>query len=122
MSIRGADTKGRGNVQSEMTFTLTPDGEATHVQVTTELTLSGSVAQYGRGVGLIKALCNQYAAQFAANLATRIQGGETNATPGEVKPVSAVSLVSGAVRSMVTRTSETPSAPVEGDPRNSNGR
>lgn len=122
MSIRGADTKGRGNVQSEMTFALAQEGDATRVDVTTELTLSGSVAQYGRGVGLIKELCNQYTAQFAQNLATRIQGGESSTAPGEAKPISAISLVSGAVRSMVTRKSDSPGAPDEGDPRNRNGR
>ena len=119
MSIRGADTKGRGNVQSEMTFALAPEGDATRVAVTTELTLSGSVAQYGRGVGLIKELCNQYAAQFAENLAARIRDGES-VPPGEAKPVSAISLVSGAVRSMVTRKSETPPAPGADD--NGDGR
>ena len=102
MSIRGADTKGRGNVQSEMTFALTPEGDATRVDVVTELTLSGSVAQYGRGAGLIKELCNQYTAQFAANLAAQIQSG----APGEAKPLSAVALVSGAVRAMVARKDE----------------
>jgi len=113
LSIRGSDTKGRGNVQSEMTFALAAEGAATRVKATTELTLSGSVAQYGRGVGLIKELCNQYAAQFARNLATQIERGEANAAPGEVKPLSAMSLVSGAVRAMVTRTSDDPSKPDE---------
>ena len=120
MSIRGSDTKGRGNVQSEMTFALSPQGEATRVDVRTELVLSGSVAQYGRGVGLIKEICNQYAAQFAANLAARIEGGDADIAPGEAKPLSAVSLVSGAVRSMITRKSETPGEPGADD--TSNGR
>ena len=120
MSIRGSDTKGRGNVQSEMTFALSPQGEATRVDVRTELALSGSVAQYGRGVGLIKEICNQYAAQFAANLAARIEGGDADVTPGEAKPLSAVSLVSGAVRSMITRKSETQADPGADD--TSNGR
>lgn len=121
LSIRGADTKGRGNVQSEMTFALAPEGDATRVDVVTELTLSGSVAQYGRGVGLIKELCNQYAAQFAKNLAEQIQGGQTQAMPGEVKPLSAVSLVSGAVRAMVARRSD-PSASPEDDHNPGDGR
>jgi hypothetical protein len=120
MSIRGSATKGRGSVQSEMTFTLSPQGEATRVDVRTELALSGSVAQYGRGVGLIKEICNQYAAQFAANLAARIEGGDADVTPGEAKPLSAVSLVSGAVRSMITRKSETQADPGADD--TSNGR
>lgn len=121
LSIRGADTKGRGNVSSEMTFALAPEGDATRVAVKTELTLSGSVAQYGRGVGLIKELCNQYATQFAENLAARILGGESSAAPAAAKPLSAISLVSGAVRSMVARKSETPSEPGKDDSGNGSG-
>ena len=121
MSIRGADTKGRGNVQSEMTFALTPESDATRVDVTTELTLSGSVAQYGRAAGLIKALCNQYAAQFAGNLAAQIQSGTSGTTAGEVKPLSAVSLVSGAMRSMVTRKSDG-SSPADDDHSSGDGQ
>ena len=111
LAIRGADTKGRGNVQSEMTFALAPDGDATRVQVTTELTLSGSVAQYGRGAGLVKELCNQYAAQFAQNLAARIAGGDAEA--GGAQPLSAIALVSGAVRAIAARKGDDGDAPVE---------
>ena len=87
------------------------EGAATRVNVVTELTLSGSVAQYGRGVGIIKEVCNQYAAQFAKNLAAHVQSGGTGAVPAEAKPLSAVALVSGAVRSMVARKPDPPSGP-----------
>lgn len=106
LSIRGNDTKGRGNVQSEMSFTLVPEGDQTRVHVVTELALTGSVAQYGRGAGLIKEICNQFANQFAANLAAQIKGGGESVAQGEVKPLSAIGLVSGAVRAMVTRKSD----------------
>jgi len=102
LSVRGADTRGRGNVQSTMAFQLSPEGDQTRVEIATDITLSGAVAQYGRGVGLIKEICNQYTAQFAQNLARRIEAGEE--TPGtEVAPASAIGLVAGAVRAMVTR-------------------
>lgn len=115
MTIRGADTKGRGNVQSEMTFTLTPEGDSTRVDVVTELTLSGTVAQYGRGVGLIKAVCSQFAAQFARNLAARIERGELDAAGEPAKPLSAVSLLAGSVRAMVGGKAEPPSEPDRGE-------
>ena len=102
LSIRGSDTKGRGNIQSEMSFSLAAEGDQTRVNVVTDLTLTGSVAQYGRGAGLIKEICNQFANQFANNLAARIQSGDEGVAPGEAKPLSAIGLVSGAVRAMVT--------------------
>jgi len=102
MSIRGSDTKGRGNIQSEMTFALAAEGDQTRVNVITDLNLTGSVAQFGRGAGLIKEICNQFANQFANNLAAQIRGGSESIAPGEAKPLSAIGLVSGAVRAMVT--------------------
>jgi len=102
MSIRGSDTKGRGNIQSEMRFALAAEDDRTRVNVITDLNLTGSVAQFGRGVGLIKEVCNQFANQFATNLAAQIGGGSESVAPGEAKPLSAIGLVSGAVRAMVT--------------------
>ena len=50
----GADAKGRGNADADVRFTLTEVGaSSTHVEVTTILNLTGSVAQYGRVSGLI---------------------------------------------------------------------
>jgi carbon monoxide dehydrogenase subunit G len=104
LSIRGNDTKGRGNVASEMRFALSAEGESsTRVNVMTDLTLSGSVAQYGRGVGLIKEICNRFANEFAANLARQIESGGEAIASGGAKPLSAIGLVSGAVKAMVTR-------------------
>jgi carbon monoxide dehydrogenase subunit G len=104
MSIRGADTKGRGNVHSEMVFSLAGEAGSTRVNVVTEISLSGAVAQYGRGAGLIKEICNQFAAQFAKNLAAQIESGGSAAA--QAKPLSALGLVGGAVRAMVTRSSD----------------
>jgi len=46
----GRDTRGQGNASATITATLTPDGEGTHVTVHTDLTVTGKVAQFGRGV------------------------------------------------------------------------
>lgn len=105
MSVRGMDTKGRGNVQSEMVFSLAEQAGATRVNVVTEISLTGTIAQYGRGAGLIKEICNQFAAQFANNLAAQIEGGDA-AAGGAAKPLSAIGLVGGAVRALVTRKSD----------------
>src|SRR5262249_203136 len=46
----GRDTRGQGNANATITATLTPDGEGTKVSVATDLTVTGKVAQFGRGV------------------------------------------------------------------------
>jgi uncharacterized protein len=68
VSARGNDTKGRGNAVATVTFRLAPEGEGTRVDIETDLQLVGTVAQYGRGAGLIKQIANQLVGEFAANL------------------------------------------------------
>ena len=72
LRAKGNDTKGRGSFQSEMAFILSSQGDQTRAIVNTDITLSGSVAQYGRGAGLIKEVTNQLTAQFAGNLSALI--------------------------------------------------
>ena len=100
LSAKGGDTKGRGSVQSEMRFALTEQGAQTRVDVATDITLAGTVAQYGRGVGIIREVCNQLTQQFARNLAAQIEGRGDIPTD---RAVSALGLVSGAVKSLVQR-------------------
>jgi carbon monoxide dehydrogenase subunit G len=46
----GRDSRGQGNANALITATMTPDGAGTKVSVVTDLTVSGKVAQFGRGV------------------------------------------------------------------------
>jgi carbon monoxide dehydrogenase subunit G len=46
----GRDTRGQGNASATITATLTPEGDGTHVTVLTDLTVTGKVAQFGRGM------------------------------------------------------------------------
>ena len=46
----GRDTRGQGNASATVTATLEPSGSGTHVRVETDLTITGKVAQFGRGV------------------------------------------------------------------------
>jgi len=50
LRAEGRDTRGQGNASATITATLQPDGEGTHVTVQTDLTITGKVAQFGRGV------------------------------------------------------------------------
>src|SRR5947209_19414009 len=50
VEANGRDTRGQGNASATITATLTPDGGGTKVTVVTDLTITGKVAQFGRGV------------------------------------------------------------------------
>ena len=50
LDASGRDTRGQGNASATITALLEPVGDGTHVTVTTDLTVTGKVAQFGRGV------------------------------------------------------------------------
>jgi hypothetical protein len=75
---KGSDAKGRGGANAEVELRLEPAEDGTKVFVVTDVNLSGSVAQYGRGTGVIQAVASQLTAQFAQNLRAMIEDG-----PGE---------------------------------------
>jgi carbon monoxide dehydrogenase subunit G len=50
LRAEGRETRGQGNASATITATLSPDGAGTAVSVVTDLTITGKVAQFGRGV------------------------------------------------------------------------
>jgi carbon monoxide dehydrogenase subunit G len=88
IAAQGSDSKGRGAANAVASFRLEPNGGGTKVLVHTNLTLSGAVAQYGRGVGIIQMTAAQIITQFANNLKAQLakEGGPTAAA--QAPPVS----------------------------------
>ncbi len=85
IKAQGTDAKGRGGAQATVDFALEPSDTGSRVNIHTDMQLSGSVAQYGRGVGMIKDLASRIIDQFAENLASRIEtSGPAAAQPEEV--------------------------------------
>jgi hypothetical protein len=72
VSAQGTDAKGRGGANAASVFRLEPAGSGSKVLVHTNLTLSGAVAQYGRGVGIIQATATQIMNQFAKALKDKL--------------------------------------------------
>ena len=62
----GRDTRGQGNASATITMTLRQDGTGTVVTVSTDLSVTGKVAQFGRGV--MADVSAKLLAQFVANL------------------------------------------------------
>ena len=50
LDASGRDSRGAGNAAAEVTAEMTADGDETHIVITTELKVTGKVAQFGRGV------------------------------------------------------------------------
>jgi len=73
VTAQGTDAKGRGGANATSVFRLEPAAGGSKVLVHTDLALSGAVAQYGRGVGIIQAtaahIMNQFATRLKDNLA-----------------------------------------------------
>jgi uncharacterized protein len=92
IAAHGSDAKGRGAANAAASFGLKPTGGGTKVLVHTDLTLSGAVAQYGRGVGIIPMTAAQIVTQFANNLKGQLakEGAQAAAAAqAEAHPTSA---------------------------------
>jgi len=72
LKAQGSDAKGRGAANATATFHIEPAAGGSRVMIHTDLMLSGAVAQYGRGVGMIQATAAQIIGQFAGNLRTQL--------------------------------------------------
>jgi len=80
LKAEGRDTRGQGNASALITAQMEPKGGSTEVVVTTDLTVTGKVAQFGRGV--MADVSAKLMGQFADNLAGTVLSGEHRAAPG----------------------------------------
>jgi len=86
VKAQGADDKGRGSANATATFRIEPADIGSRVFIHTDLMLSGAVAQYGRGVGMIQATAAQIIGQFAGNLRAQLERQPAPATPDVPSP------------------------------------
>jgi hypothetical protein len=87
VKAQGSDAKGRGAANATASFRIEPAGTGSKVLIHTDLMLSGAVAQYGRGVGMIQVTAAQIIGQFAGNL--RAQLAREGVPPTAAAPVAA---------------------------------
>ena len=74
LRAEGRDTRGQGNANATITASLEPDGEGTRVRVSTDLTVTGRVAQFGRGV--MADVSAKLLGQFVDCLEHQVLGGD----------------------------------------------
>ena len=111
VTAQGTDAKGRGGANAVSVFRLEPAGSGSKVLVHTNLNLSGAVAQYGRGVGIIQATAAQLMNQFAKCLQQKLAQGQIAAAA--VPPPGAATSPPVTSRS-VTPTAPEPTKPISG--------
>ena len=115
VKAQGTDAKGRGGANAAASFRLEPVANGSKVLVHTDLALSGSVAQYGRGVGMIQATAAQIINQFAGNLKAQVAAvpaaavadaaapGASAPPPPAAKPISGFALMAKVLWDTIVR-------------------
>lgn len=83
---KGADAKTATRVQAVMTYALgAPSSDRTRVEVISDFTLSGALAQFGKA-GVMQEVAGQLAAEFARNFAARVAGADAALKPAGAQP------------------------------------
>lgn len=103
LAASARETHNRGRAQATVESTLTSANGGTRVDIVTDLMLSGTVAQYGRGV--IQDISSQLATSFAECLQAQLAAPEETAAAAaaQAKPLSGLSLFFGALRRAIVR-------------------
>lgn len=107
VSASGNDTKGRGGARAIVDVSMTEDGAGTKVDIVSDVTLSGPVAQYGRGTGMLQALSQQLINDFARNLSQAMASNGSDSTPKGVAATE-VEALDSIVKSVESRPSPHP--------------
>jgi carbon monoxide dehydrogenase subunit G len=80
----GRDTRGQGNAKAQIVVTMQPEGAGTKVDVVTDLSVTGKVAQFGRGVlaDVSSKLMGQFVENLERDVLTSAGGGDTSEAGG----------------------------------------
>jgi carbon monoxide dehydrogenase subunit G len=95
ISASGRDSRGSGNASATITADMTTDGDGTKVSITTDLKISGKVAQFGKG--MIAEVSTKLIDQFVDCIEQELLGeavidlvaAESAAAPGAAAPAVA---------------------------------
>jgi uncharacterized protein len=79
LRAEGRETRGQGNANATITAQMTPDGDGTAVSVVTDLTVTGRVAQFGRGV--MADVSSKLLGQFVDCLENKLLTDDSGSSP-----------------------------------------
>ena len=114
LRAEGRETRGQGNASALITANLAADGEATFVTINTDLTVTGKVAQFGRGV--LADVSAKLLTQFVEGLEADVLAAEEAAPePAPTAAPAAAPPTNGeaAPATPVRRIESAPTAPVD---------
>jgi len=107
LKATGRDTRGQGNASAMVTVTMSPDGDGTKVNVSTDLTITGKVAQFGRGV--LADVSGKLIGQFVDALEADLEAGGTGTV------ATAEAIVDAAAGDVTAEETATDGAAASGD-------
>jgi carbon monoxide dehydrogenase subunit G len=87
IEVNGADRRGHGTILGTITASFADEGAGTEVELASDLSLTGRVAQFGGGV--VKDAGEKLLEQFATRLVARIAEGIAPPPPVEALPAEA---------------------------------
>jgi len=111
VKAQGSDPKGRGSTDSVIDFRIEPAGIGSKVVIHTNVKLSGAIAQYGRGAGMIQSFASQLIGQFGDALKAQLAASQSSAagsappvasTP-PAKPISGLTLIAKVIWDSIVR-------------------
>jgi uncharacterized protein len=115
LRAEGRETRGQGNANATITAQLEPDGDGTKISVMTDLTITGRVAQFGRGV--LADVSTKLLGQFADCLEKTLLAGEESGAAAGGDGGEAGSAGGGAGGGGGGGSASAPSASTAGGPR-----
>jgi uncharacterized protein len=89
LTSKARERKGRGGAMARVESTIEPEGDASRVVIVTDVTLSGTAAQFGRPV--VQDVSRQLTARFAACLQTKLAATDASGEPAEQMALPEVS-------------------------------
>jgi carbon monoxide dehydrogenase subunit G len=90
LEAEGQETSGPGSARATTHMVVTPDGEGSTVRFTTDFTVVGRVAQFGRGI--MEDVSKRLVGQMASCISQRLEApGATSGTPGDAAVAASAS-------------------------------
>lgn len=99
LQARAQERRARGRATATIESSLSTTNGGTRVDIVTDLSLSGPVAQYGRGV--VQDVSEEMVSMFAANLRSQLEVAEGQDPPPMPSDVRAISGIRVGLRAMV---------------------
>lgn len=94
LEATGKETRGNGSASAVVTAQLKDEGDATHVVISTDLTISGKAAQFGRGV--LADVSSNLIGQFAKSLEADLLGDRPTVTTAPTTEAATAAAQAGA--------------------------